>query len=51
MIKPSAWILFLALVSLGISVYFWQNGNIAQATYIGLWVPSLIAAATYFKTR
>ena len=43
--------MFAALVSLGISVYFWQMGNVAQATYIGLWVPSLLAAATYFKTR
>ena len=49
--KPSVWLLFAAVVSLGISVYFWNQGNLALATYVGLWVPSLLSLGTYFKTR
>jgi hypothetical protein len=49
--KPSVWLLFAAVVSLGISVYFWNAGNMALATFIGIWVPSILSLATYFKVR
>lgn len=49
--KPSVWLLFAAVVSLGISVYFWNSGNLQLATFIGLWVPSILSLATYFKVR
>lgn len=49
--KAPVWLLFAAVVSLGISVYFWNTGNLPLATFIGLWVPSILSLATYFKQR
>lgn len=47
--KGTNWIIIAAGISLGLAIYVWFSGNKDAGLFIGLWVPSLIALATYLK--
>ena len=47
--KATNWIIGAAIISLLIAVYAWFGGNKDEGLFIGLWVPSLLALATYLK--
>lgn len=47
--KGTRWIIIAAGLSLLAAVYVWFTGNKDAGLFIGLWVPSLLALATYFK--
>ncbi len=47
--KTAQWIIILAFISLIVSIYIWMNGNKDTGLFVGLWVPSLFALATYLK--
>lgn len=48
--KPSDYfILFAALVSMGISIGFWFSGYKDEGVYIGIWVPSILGFGNYVK--
>lgn len=47
--KGTSWIIVAAVISLFIAVYMWFAGNKDAGLFIGLWVPSLFALATYLK--
>ena len=47
--KPEYWILFAAALSLGLSVTIYTSGNTELGQFIGLWVPSILAAGIYLK--
>lgn len=47
--KGTNWIIVAAVVSLLVAVYVWFTGNKDTGLFIGLWVPSLLALATYLK--
>ena len=42
-------ILMAAFVSFLFSVYLWFNGQQQEGLYVGLWVPSILAAGAYIK--
>ncbi|MBT4825932.1 MAG: hypothetical protein L7U59_01805 [Flavobacteriaceae bacterium] len=42
-------ILAAAFVSFLFSVYLWFNGQQAEGLYVGIWVPSILAAGAYIK--
>jgi len=39
----------LAFVSFLLSVYLWFTGHKEAGQFVGLWVPSILAAGIYFK--
>jgi uncharacterized membrane protein HdeD (DUF308 family) len=47
--KGTNWIIIAAVISLLVAVYVWFTGNKDTGLFIGLWVPSLFALATYLK--
>ena len=47
--KGTNWIIIAAVISLIVAVYVWFTGNKDAGLFIGLWVPSLFALATYLK--
>jgi hypothetical protein len=47
--KGTYWIIAAAVISFLIAVYVWFGGNKDAGLFIGLWVPSLLAFATYLK--
>lgn len=47
--KGTNWIIVAAVISLILAVYVWFTGNKDTGLFIGLWVPSLLALATYLK--
>ena len=47
--KPEYWILFAAALSLGLSITIYASGNTDLGQFIGLWVPSILAAGIYLK--
>lgn len=47
--KGTNWIIIAAGISLALAIYVWFSGNKDAGLFIGLWVPSLIALATYLK--
>lgn len=47
--KGSNLIIIAAAISLVIAVYVWFTGDKDSGLFIGLWVPSLLALATYLK--
>ena len=47
--KLEYWIFFAAACSLGLSVTIYASGNTNLGQFIGLWVPSIIAAGIYLK--
>jgi hypothetical protein len=42
-------ILLAAFVSFLFSVYLWFNGYHQEGLYVGIWVPSILAAGGYIK--
>jgi hypothetical protein len=38
-----------ALLALALSVYLWFSGQRDEGLFVGLWVPSILAFATYIK--
>jgi len=42
-------ILVAAFISFLFSVYLWFNGQQEEGLYVGLWVPSILAAGAYIK--
>ena len=42
-------ILTAAFVSFLFSVYLWFNGQQQEGLYVGIWVPSILAAGAYIK--
>lgn len=49
MSKGTNWIIVAAVISLIIAIYVWFTGDRESGLFIGLWVPSLLALATYLK--
>ena len=50
MMKKSDYcILLSAFISLLLSVYLWFNGQQQEGLYVGIWVPSILAAGAYIK--
>ena len=47
--KSDYLILIAAFVSFLFSVYLWFNGQQQEGLYVGIWVPSILAAGTYIK--
>ena len=47
--KGTSWIIAAAVISFLLAIYVWFTGNQNAGIFIGLWVPSLLALATYFK--
>lgn len=42
-------ILSAALISFLLSVYLWFNNQQQEGLYVGIWVPSILAAGAYIK--
>ncbi len=42
-------ILSAAFLSFLFSVYLWFNGQQQEGLYVGIWVPSILAAGGYIK--
>ena len=42
-------LLIAAILSLGLSAFFWFNGMVDHALFTGVWVPSILAFGIYFK--
>jgi hypothetical protein len=42
-------ILTSAFISFLFSVYLWFNGQQEEGLYVGIWVPSILAAGAYIK--
>ena len=47
--KGSKWVLAAGVVSFLIAVYVWFMGDKDAGLFVGLWVPSLFALASYLK--
>lgn len=39
-----------ALLSMALSIYLWFNDQKDAGLFVGLWVPSILGFASYFKT-
>jgi hypothetical protein len=42
-------ILGAAFVSFLFSIYLWFSGQQSEGLYVGIWVPSILAAGAYIK--
>ena len=50
MMKKSDYCILLAeFISFLFSVYLWFNGQQQEGLYVGIWVPSILAAGAYIK--
>jgi hypothetical protein len=50
--RTSDFAVFLAaLLALAASIYLWFNGQRDEGLFVGLWVPSILAFATYITVR
>lgn len=47
--KGTNLVVVAAVISFLLAVYVWFTGNKDAGLFIGLWVPSLLALATYLK--
>jgi hypothetical protein len=47
--KSDYFILTAAFVSFLFSVYLWFEGQQQEGLYVGIWVPSILAAGGYIK--
>tara|TARA_B100000575_G_C22984744_1_gene568018 strand:- start:658 stop:819 length:162 start_codon:yes stop_codon:yes gene_type:complete len=47
--KSDYCILIAAFISFLFSVYLWFNGQQQEGLYVGIWVPSILAAGAYIK--
>lgn len=46
---PSDWFLAAAIVSMGVSLYYYVEGNRERSNLIGLWAPTLLTLGVYNK--
>jgi hypothetical protein len=42
-------VLVAALISFVTSIYLWCNGHRDEGLFVGLWVPSILSFAAYFR--
>jgi hypothetical protein len=42
-------VLLAALLALATSIYLWFGGQREEGLFVGLWVPSILAFATYLR--
>lgn len=47
--KSDYWLLGAAFVSFCLSVGLWFSGQREEGMYVGIWVPSILAAGGYLK--
>lgn len=47
--KSDTFIFLAALISFIFSVTLWFTGNQLEGIYVGIWVPSILSFASYFK--
>ena len=47
--KSDYFILGAAFISFLLSVALWFNGQQQEGLYVGIWVPSILAAGAYIK--
>jgi hypothetical protein len=47
--KSDYFILTAAFISFLFSVYLWFEGQKQEGLYVGIWVPSILAAGGYIK--
>ena len=47
--KSDYLILTSAFISFLLSIYLWFSGQQDEGLYVGLWVPSILAAGAYIK--
>ena len=47
--KSDYCIVLAAFISFLFSVYLWFNGQQQEGLYVGIWVPSILAAGAYIK--
>ena len=47
--KRDLTVLLSALLSVILSVYLWFNNQQQEGLYVGIWVPSILAAGAYIK--
>ena len=47
--KSDYFILGAAFISFLFSVQLWFNGQTDEGLYVGIWVPSILAAGAYIK--
>ena len=47
--KSDYLILTAAFISFLFSVFLWFNGHHQEGLYVGIWVPSILAAGVYIK--
>jgi hypothetical protein len=48
--KHSDWaVMAAAAISLATSMYLWFVGHREEGLFVGLWVPSILSFATYFR--
>lgn len=47
--KSDYFIMTAAFLSFVFSVYLWFNNQQQEGLYVGIWVPSILAAGGYFK--
>ncbi len=47
--KGTSIIVLAAVISFLLAIYVWFTGNKDAGLFLGLWVPSLLALATYLK--
>lgn len=48
--RTSDYAVFLAaLLALAASIYLWFSGQRDEGLFVGLWVPSILAFATYIR--
>ena len=47
--KSDYFILTSAFLSFVLSIYLWFSGQQDEGLYVGLWVPSILAAGAYVK--
>ena len=47
--KSDYFILTSAFLSFVFSIYLWFSGQQDEGMYVGLWVPSILAAGAYIK--
>jgi len=47
--KSDFFIICSAFISFFLSVYLWFSGQQQEGLYVGIWVPSILAAGSYIK--
>ena len=51
LLTPKGMVLLAAALALLVSLVFWFSGYIAEAIYVGIWVPTILILGIYIETR